>query len=137
MVTDFFFVISNLTKFGNFHFSDFDISDNNYSTILPNIKYFNYEVNNSNSPHNNNEMIDDIIIDSSHYWLDENLEFSEPVPQEHVATSENIDCDYFEDEDDPIVYYFQAKPDGDWKECKEHDYNDHEHICVCMKHLSG
>ena len=57
-----------------------------------------------------------------HYWLDQNLEFSTPVPEEHIAVSEKLDCNYWLDK--KMVYYFQAKPGSDnWKECKEHGFS--------------
>ncbi|CBY14486.1 unnamed protein product [Oikopleura dioica] len=69
-----------------------------------------------------------------HFWLDDDLEMVNPVPDGHIKGTKSIGCNYFDNTSKEAVPYLKIKKDGK-VECKVHDVHEHEHNCVCMSHL--
>jgi len=84
-----------------------------------------------------------------HFWLNDDLEMVNPVPDGHIKGTKSIGCKYFDNTSKEAVPYLKVKKDGK-VECKVHgreyfwkyfflkcilDVHEHEHNCVCMSHL--
>ena len=56
---------------------------------------------------------------SHNFWLDDDLEMVNPVPDGHIKGTKSIGCKYFDNTSKEAIPYLKVKKDGK-VECKVH-----------------